>query len=798
MPAKKKSEPTGLSRPWKPGERIFMPVAALAEWCAAAGLAQAGISATEHGWPVPVLFGAGGAVLSLSALAGVAAHDGISEFEMHPHAKIFTVATVFAGAAWLTWSTAMSPYNAPAVLALAGASLIAQIFYRSVRFKQIDKTKDAMGKKLAKAAKKGEKALWAERFAALRWHGVTLDKEAGGQEVRYRPCLPCKATGQIGPVEPGDPALPCLECDGGKRRIGYRLHILLPADGRVSKSMITSSRALERFEQVAGIERDGAASIVPSTHPRRIAIDVDEIDVLAELSLPPADDPAELDINKPFRIGLWADGTPMMIEMGRMHWGTYGVNGSGKSITIHSKVKRLAYMRNVVLMGVDGKHGATLRGWCDPWLDDHVNGNRNIRQPIFNMVAVNPMQAHLLFVGLRAAIDYRVSQHKGGQSKTMLTEEMPAIVVIGEEIGEVTTRNARRTTARAAEPATTKKDGKKEGVKREPTASQVNGELTSLTRLGRSEGVTFDLVAQRATVGIIDGDQQSQIKAVVAHGGCKDAQEAYRMLQSSAQNWRLAEELAAMGHPGSVMVRTGPGQPWRKGRIDFTDDEDPEVIPQLARERSPYRPMLDRGTAMAMHRAIMAESDGEFGYFDESEDGGTPGVKGRWDWMRDVPGWGVNPAEVDEAQPVSPAPRGETGTGTATRPKPAPVGPKPSVGRLPEPDDSRLDELFEEIEANFDTSTAPEPRTGGGGGDDDDEDQRSPLYAFTLDYVRGSGVVRGALTNEILRAMQREGLKCSRGHMQRMLKAMFERGEIYKMEGDLHWWPPEKRGNQAA
>lgn len=779
MPAKKKDQLTGLARPWKEGEWLTMPLAATAVYAGAAALTLNGISAAEQGAIVPVGFGVAGLLITGAAGMGVQLHDGgTTGAPMHRSAKIFTVASVGTACAWLTWSTAMSPFNSAGVLVLGAAAIIGSFFYRAVRFKQNKDADAVLQKRLARKAATSVEALWEWRFTTrLKWAGVKLDKKAGGQQERTRPCLICRATGVVDNES-------CMECGGwGRRHIGYRVHLLFSRTGETPKSTVIAN--MKKFEQVCGCLFEGAATPVNNPDPLRMAIDVDEVDVLGELVTPPPDNPAELTCTKPFRIGQTADGSPLLLEVGERHIGDYGITGSGKSQDVHSILRRVGWMRDCVVMFIDGKGGATIRGWMEPWLADGVNGNVNVPHPMVEYLALDADSAHLMLVGLRAAIDYRVSQHRGGQGKWKVDNDHPAILVICEEIAEFTTGTARRTTATSS---------KGKATRRVATASQVSDDLFSLMRLGRSERISFMLLAQRATVDVINGDMQSQIKTVIAHGGAADEGDSNRMLPGA--NWEMGRKLAGMSHPGSVMVRTAPGKPWIAGRIDYTDDEDEHVIPRLAAERSPYRPALDHGTAMAMHEAMMAESEGEYGWFNEAEDGGTPGVLGRWDQLRDVPGYGPDSGPRQD-QPVSPAAGDRPPAGPA---KAAPQPAQPTVGRLPDPveelSDDTVDTVFAGIMEQFGTATAPDPTPRR-----DDDETFDPVadasrYAFVVNYVQAAGRA-GTQVRHIDAELDKQGMGCSRKHIHACLNRALERGEVYKRpptadgRKDPRWYPPE-------
>lgn len=783
-------QPTGWGRPWHLGSWFTPSLAAGGLYGAAAVLADLGFSYAEAGWEAPAGAGAVGVLATLSAAGAVAAHDGQADVEMHPHAKAFIVSSTAAAASWLTWTCAVSPFHTPQVASLVAASLIGTIWYKAVRRKQISKELAKREGRLRDRLLGTEAATINGWFTKCGWTGVTLDRKRGGKQVMTRLCTGCRGARTMRPG-PGLPDQPCPLCEGaGRQTVGYRLHLALPDTGVILKRHL--SLRLDRFEAVAGLERAGSASLAPTTNPRHAIIDVDEADVLAD-PVPLPDDTSELSINKPFRLGLCVDGSELMIQAGEKHMAILGPTGAGKSNTVHRLIEALSRMPDCVIFVIDGKAGATARAWLDPWLNDRGQGT--YPRPIIEYLAITPYQAHLMLIGIRAGIDYRVSLHEGGQSKTYADKDLPAVVVIGEEFAQLGTDMARLITY----------DGPP------VTPAQVTKGMLSLVQMGRSEKITAALVAQGGTVGLINGPTQAQIRTWIAHGGFEKASDAQRVLPGATN--RQAKELCEMHHPGSVMYRPNPRAGYSKARIDWIDhtddpamsvEEQRDYIPALARARSQYCRPLDYGTAKAMHDAIVKASAGRFGFFDSTEDGGRETVIGRWEAMRDMPSLGRAPG----GGPATPAASGgEPGaTQTQTRPQPAPPAQRraqPSLGAVPpHPDpvvggDGDTFNAFSKIVAGYD-ATAPEPHVPGAAGADrpDDPDgpdsgQASPRYTFVKGWLIDHG--DGQKTSQIVVALEEAQLPTARETVQRMLRRMEAVGDAHQRPGSGPAWFPGPR-----
>lgn len=771
---------TGMGRPWHLGSWFTPSLAGAGVYLAGAAMADLGFSAAEAGWEAPAGTGVFGALAVASAAGAMAIHDGHSDVEMHPHAKGFVVAATAAATSWLTWTCATSPFHTPQVAVLVAASMLGTIWYKAVRRKQID-TVERREQRLRKKLGQGG-AAEINALLAKVWPGVTLDLDAGGKELMTRLCPACRGRGALRPA-PGAPDGPCPACQATGRQVtGYRLHLALPDTGRVLRRTIAAS--LERFEFIFRVPRVGAASLAPSPNQYEVVIEVDELDVLAEpVELP--DDTSELSISDPFRMGTYANGAEWTITAGERHMAIIGPTGSGKSNTVHRLIEALSRMRDCVIFMIDGKGGATALAWLDPWLN---SADRDaFPRPIIEHLALTPYQAWLMTIGIRAAIDYRVSLHEGGESKTYASKDLPAVVLVGEEITQVSTDMASL--------------GNYDGPP--VTPAQVSKGVLGITQLGRSEKFTIATVMQGGHVSLLSGPIQTNIRTWLAHGGYDKPADAQRSLPALPP--RLAQELCAMHHPGSVMTRDNPGDPYTKcrvDRVDHTDDPDMtrdqqrEFIPALARARSQYCRALDQGTALAMHKAMMKASNGKYGYLEPDEDGGTPGVTGRWGALSNLPRFG--PAGPD-GQPATPSSGASGGTQTQTRPQPAPPGqrqPQPSLGRLPD-----VDAEFERIMKGYD-ATAPDPVVRDSSGMPDTppapagggEDEGSPRYRFVRAWLADPDHPErdddGATTSEMVVALEEAQLACARETVQRMLKVMKARGHAHQRDGKGPRWFP--------
>lgn len=649
--------------------------------------------------------------------------DG-NDVEMPRTARVFYTAAALTSGLWLTWVAATSPWGMPQIMTLAFAAVCAAPLYAALRNRRTQKRVDkraAITEQTKTALRNGDKETWERVFREIGWTGL--------EYVRTEATM-----------------------------AGERIVCNLPVSGKLLVGRMRNADRLAALTIVAGLPRQGCVDVrQPSHSVREVWLEIDRKDILAT-DLPLPDDTSELSINNPFPVGGFAFGAPIEVLFRQISALIGAPRGSGKSVLIHVILAAMFRMKDCVIWMIDMKEGSVFRPWLQPWIDD----SEGFPRPLIEWVADTPEEAELMLEGWLGGMEWRAANRRG-VSKIRPSEELPALVLIADEISRLTGT-----------------DGKAAGI----NPSRYNNLLNRGLKVSRSEAMEVILASQRVVQQYVSLD-------VSSHCGMRFALGGPNMLNDSDANRVLpddhfaAAQLFRMRHPGSLMFRPDQTKPYQAGKVFSINDEDPEVIAQLAWARAQYARPLDAGTARAVHERCLLVTDGQHGYFEPAELG-LPEAEftGRWSRAKHLfnPGHKpvrpeVKPEAVTAARPDNAAAPGRAGTATAERgasPKPVVIPPPPGYtpgggGKPEQParkDPKQIDAEVDRIMRGVDwdrmfggmTLDAEQPAAGGtppgddGQGDDRDEGQQRLDRDMIVDALReigprgaGPGRIRGVL-----------------------------------------------------
>lgn len=194
-------------------------------------------------------------------------------------------------------------------------------------------------------------------------------------------------------------------------------------------------------------------------------------------------------INDGIEIGVYEDGTPIILKLVGKHLEIVGMTGSGKSALVNCLISQLSRCHDVVLwVGAVDKLLPLVNPWCRPWWQGLIP------QPVFDWIAGQRMSEVLkMLAAAYQVIDLR-SRTPREDDKITPSSSVPALVLILEESSSAL--NAQGAAGRRT-PKVRCHTGE------ELNASQL---LNRITRLGRSEGAIVIRVDQFALVGTAGED----------------------------------------------------------------------------------------------------------------------------------------------------------------------------------------------------------------------------------------------------------------------------------------------------
>lgn len=445
---------------------------------------------------------------------------------------------------------------------------------------------------------------------------------------------------------------------------GPMIHYRLPDDMSITFSVLNSAAWRERFAGVYGHTltdslRPNAIRVQRAKHPKtgqaiatEVFVIIDVRDILAEI-VPLVVDNGPISVYDAFPIGKFADGQTLCLTIAEIHLLIVGATRQGKSNLLHVILFVLTRCYDAVTWMYDGKGGAVVRKWLNPWLNHEINPitGQPLEHPLIDWPAIDRFEfERMLLAGIAAAEGrpgIRAMWPGGGGSKWTATREHPVIFIICDEIA--------RSTGTHTGPAFDSPEG---GA----TSATLTKYLTTLLTIGAGEGVLVILAAQRSTVTMLgNGDSKANLCGRLCFPMTSTG-DAADVFQKDPLATQLVTELE---HPGCVVVDGFPGlgDP-AAAKVYFVgkEDEIDEVIRRAVIARSsvskadpdPIVPALDDATA---------ELIAQYGYEDRWSD-----PTRTW-WMRGKVTPPANLRRWNATAPTQPA-TVTTGTGTAVLERP--------------------------------------------------------------------------------------------------------------------------------
>lgn len=477
-------------------------------------------------------------------------------------------------------------------------------------------------------------------------------------------------------------------------RAGFCLHMQM---GR-GMTLAQLRNATEAIEIAHGRVRDGAVTVERGKYARDVIIHFNVRDILAETIPFPMDlDPVPA--TAPFRTGLYEDGAPVEMTTDK-HFKVIGITGGGKTNLLNVLITRLLQSPERIVWVIDPKGGRLVAPWLEPWFNGETD------RPVLDWVATTEAEWMRM---LRAAVNiYKArSDARLGKEQVTVSASLPELVIIIDESTDV-------------------------------TETLVNLKaVKTLVRKGRSEGIKVGVAGQRGTVTMLgDGDLKSQIGATIGLGveSETDARQVF------PDDMAAAKWLAAMEHPGSMLVKLNPRSRLARAKSDRIEYEQ---VPGISRTLTPRRPAFD---GLSLNAA-------------------GPDYADRWSTQRaghlhpDSDGTAATATAV-----LAPSEGGQT---TAER-----LGIQPSTP-APSPDRAAFDNLVNadpELAALWDVN--PDNPDAG---DDGQDDRKARLLAYLAEYGdRGTspGILHGRLTED--------GVDIARETVSRWLAAWVDDGTVTK------------------
>lgn len=443
-------------------------------------------------------------------------------------------------------------------------------------------------------------------------------------------------------------------------------------------------------------------------------------------------------ITQQFPIGAYTDQDPTMVEVYQSSAMIAGMRGAGKTVLLNVLTARLLCCTEPIVIHVDLNGG----GMSAPWLMPYATGQ--LDEPPIYWVARNAEEALIVAEVLTAiAKDRKARYQRLRVSRNVdvlpVSAELPAIVVIVDEGGEVFGGSASK------------------------TARQAAAALQHLQAIGRAECVNVIFSTQRGTATYIPSDVRKATALKIVGMVEDDSEIAYVM------DWSKGLRVSDINGPdpldpnisptGFIRYRGSVPRKFRWYRLL------PEQMIQIALATQGRRPEMD-AAALRIGGDVMAT---------------------RWDrarpWLQALAG--VEP-DVDEAAAyVAPEPALTVGDAAniADRIRAKLRGEAQSVTALSppaRPAKSAEDDLPEEWRTTA-AQLAALPTTV----DNDDATDQTGV-AFVLDLIRGAGP-EGVRTGTIFTRAQAAGLTRRRATISRWIKELCDEGKVARAEQYATW-----------
>jgi hypothetical protein len=421
---------------------------------------------------------------------------------------------------------------------------------------------------------------------------------------------------------------------------GFVLHVELPDN--VSFDSLLKNDALDTvFSKIlkglppgsVRIERaiGGDGRIVAS----EAYVYVDVIEALLDI-LPHPDDHSPRSVRDLVTIGMFADGTPISLQMNEIHTLIVGLTRWGKSNLLHVLLLALTRCYDAVIWFADFKGGSTILPYVEPFATAEVDPrtNKPLAWPVIDWAAVERTEAERMFLAAIDIASVRPAKYRG--NKLEPSRDCPAIFLIVDEIAEAVGAHAGPQFANPLDGA---------------TSSQLSSILTRVIMLGTGWGIYVVLAGQRGTVTMtVNGDGKSQMGGRISFK-VQDLHEGQQVFTGDETALAAARLAAACRNKGDVAV-TGFGlaQP-KRGRAFFVGDG--RELDGRVREA-----VFAHSDLIGELDEISAQAADKYGYADRWK-GDRAAWARREDPSRPLLRWNTPTAPTVGAQPSPPTPHTE-------------------------------------------------------------------------------------------------------------------------------------------
>ncbi|MBB5078862.1 S-DNA-T family DNA segregation ATPase FtsK/SpoIIIE [Nonomuraea endophytica] len=312
---------------------------------------------------------------------------------------------------------------------------------------------------------------------------------------------------------------------------GYRARIKLARGHTVEQAIAKTAE----IESALGTRR-GAVRILPvAEKANRMDLRVIENDPHANSLVWPG--PSITSIKDQIELGLFEDGSPILVSLLRRHALVGGIAGSGKSGGLNAIIGNLSACEDVVLWGIDLKRGMELMPWAS----------------CFDRIATDAREAELLLNDAVRILDHKAELlAKRGERLAVPSREEPALIVVIDEFAELA----------------------------EESPNSVAG-TDSIARRGRAPGTQLVLATQRPSQSAMGGSSvrsQMDIRLCFRVREKRDAD-----LTLGAGMHKAGWHADRLDAPGKFFI-SAPGHDYpRRGRAYLLSDE---IVQQTASAHS--------------------------------------------------------------------------------------------------------------------------------------------------------------------------------------------------------------------
>jgi hypothetical protein len=358
-------------------------------------------------------------------------------------------------------------------------------------------------------------------------------------------------------------------------RAGYTLPIEFPLGSPHSYRLLQ-----DKATDLAAAKRLPTGCVITATagaHQGAGLLHVATINDTSVLDFPTDYSPRS--ITQQFPIGAYSDRDPTMIEVYQSSAMIAGMRGAGKTVLLNVLTARLLCCTDTIVIHIDLNGG----GMSGPWLTPYATGQLD-RPPIY-WVATNAKEALLVAEVLTAVAKDRKARYQRLRiSRNVdvlpVSAELPAIVVIVDEGGEVFGDSAPK------------------------EARQAAAALRQLQAIGRAECVNVILSTQRGTATYIPSDVRKATALKIVGMVEDDSEVAYVM------DWSKGLRVSDINGPDPLNPNVSPS-----GYIRYRGSVPrkfrwyrllPEQMGQIAVTTQHLRPEMD-AAALRIGGDVMAQ-----------------------------------------------------------------------------------------------------------------------------------------------------------------------------------------------